>query len=471
VQVVMSDGTLWKVVGSTVQPRTMNTTVFGTVRNIPAPQSMVASPDGAYMMLLAGNGTAYLYDSTLDDFVTGRTVLATPITGYYGPVAAGPVGGYFLANDQLLNAALTSQGGSGGTGPTGGGGLPTPGGSAGRPVAAVTAVNAQMFARYSTPVRANAAAVVTDAGMVEIVEAATLRTVATAQGLEGPLAIAAGTARVNISARLMAVDLAGQNAYVITASGLSIIPLTPATTQNAPAVPANGVVNTANYTAGIAPGGLISIFGRNLGATASAPSTPLPTVLGGACVTLNNTPIPLLATSAGQINAQIPPTLAAGRYPLVVRSIVNQGVSGTVTVTVARYAPAIFIDEVGPAIFHRNGQRVDKAHPAKRDEPLTIYATGLGTTTGGRVTAGLPSPSSPLAVTAPVNLYFGDPTWKQAAIIVDWSGLAPGFIGLYQINARVPGFHISGDALPVTLRIGGVNTVTTGTGAARVWVD
>jgi uncharacterized protein (TIGR03437 family) len=473
VQVLMSDGTLWKVVGSTVQPRTLNTTVFGTVRSIPGPQSMVASPDGAYLMLLAGNGTAYLYDSTLDDFVTGRAVLAAPITGYYGPVAAGPLGGYYLANGQLLNSALTNQGGSGGTGPVGGGGLPAPGGpaGAGRPVAAVAAVNAQMFARYSTPIRANAAAVVTDAGMVEIVEAATLRTVATAQGLEGPLAIAAGTARVNISARLMAVDLPGQNAYVLTASGLSIIPLTSAATQNAPAVPGNGVVNTANYTAGIAPGGLISIFGRNLGTTAVAPSTPLPTVLGGACVTLSNTPIPLLATSGGQINAQIPPTVAAGRYPLIVRSIVNQAVSGTVTITVARYAPAIFIDELGPAIFHQNGQRVDKAHPAKRDEPLTIYATGMGTTTGGRVTAGTPAPSSPLAVTGPVNLYFGDPTYKQAAVIVDWSGLAPGFIGLYQINARVPGFHMSGDALPVTLRIGGVNSVTTGAGAARVYVD
>jgi uncharacterized protein (TIGR03437 family) len=95
----------------------------------------------------------------------------------------------------------------------------------------------------------------------------------------------------------------------------------------------------------------------------------------------------------------------------------------------------------------------------------------LGTTTGGRVTAGNPSPSSPLAVTAPVNLYFGDPTYKQAAIIVDWSGLLPGSIGVYQINARVPGFHLSGDALPVTLRIGGVNSATTGSGAALVVVD
>jgi uncharacterized protein (TIGR03437 family) len=456
-QVLMSDNTLWMMVGNAVKPRTLSPTVFGTIQQIPGPQSMAATPEGGYMVLLAGNGTAYLYDSTLDDFVTGRSVLSGAITGYYGPIAAGQNGAYYLANDQLLNAALTSQGGS----PTG----------TGRPVAAVTAVNGQSFARYSMPVRANTSTPPADAGLLEVVDAATQRTLASAPGLEGPLAIATATARMNISGRLMAMDAAGQNAYILTVSGLSIIPLSSTPPQSTPAVTGGGVVNTANFTSGVAPGGLISIMGRSLGATASAPGSPLPTVLGGVCVTLNNSPIPLLATSAGQINAQIPPTLAAGRYPLIVRSISSQAASPAVTVTVSRYAPAIFLDASGPAIYHKGGQRVDKDHPATRDEPLTIYATGLGVTIGGRVTAGAPSPSSPLAVTAEVNLYFGDPTIKQTAVIVDWSGLQPGTIGVYQINARVPGFHWSGSNMPVTLRIGGVSSVTTGSGAALVFVD
>jgi uncharacterized protein (TIGR03437 family) len=270
---------------------------------------------------------------------------------------------------------------------------------------------------------------------------------------------------------MMAVDAAGTNAFILTASGLSIIPLTPVSSQNAPALTGSAVVNTASFTAGVAPGGLISIFGRNLGTTASAVNVPLPVVLGGACVTLNNSPLPLLATTAGQVNAQLPPTLAAGRYPLVVRSTNAQAASGSVTVTVAKYAPAIFVDSQGPAIFHKDGARVDKSHPASRDEPLTIFATGLGTTTGGKVTAGNVSPSSPLAVTAPVTLFFGDPTIKQTAVIVDWSGLLPGSIGVYQINARIPGFHQKGDAMPVTLRIGGVSSPTTGPTAALVYVN
>jgi uncharacterized protein (TIGR03437 family) len=56
-------------------------------------------------------------------------------------------------------------------------------------------------------------------------------------------------------------------------------------------------------------------------------------------------------------------------------------------------------------------------------------------------------------------------------VIVDWSGLLPGYVGVYQINARVPGFHEKGDSLPVTLRIGGVSSPTTGATAARVTVN
>src|SRR5581483_3445765 len=125
----------------------------------------------------------------------------------------------------------------------------------------------------------------------------------------------------------------------------------------------------------------------------------------------------------------------------------------------------------GPAIFHKNGTRVTKSNPAVRDEELTIFATGLGPTTGGRVTTGVPSPSSPLAVTGAIALYFGDPTRNDTGVIVDWSGLAPGQIGMYQINGRVPGRHFSGDNLPVTLRVGGVSSPTTGVNVPLVSVN
>ena len=213
----------------------------------------------------------------------------------------------------------------------------------------------------------------------------------------------------------------------------------------------------------IAPGSLISIFGRNLADSEVFTSTPLPTTLGGACVILNNQPLPLLMTSPGQINAQIPPEIAAGRHSLVVRALDKKAASTIQSITVAqsitaaKYAPAVFTDIPSKmaAVYHRNGRPATRDEPAKRDEPLVLYATGLGPTTGGRVTSGAPSPSNPLAVTGKVDLFFGDPRIKEAGIIVDRSGLSPGLIGVYQVNIRVPGDHLRGDALPVILRIGG----------------
>jgi uncharacterized protein (TIGR03437 family) len=194
-------------------------------------------------------------------------------------------------------------------------------------------------------------------------------------------------------------------------------------------------------------------------------------LLGGVCVTLNNVAIPLLATSATQINAQAPPTLAAGTYPLVIRSVTGQVASSSVNVTVSKYAPAVFVDSQGAAIYHADGTRVDQYHPATRDEPLTLFATGLGVTTGGKVTAGAPSPSSPPAVTAAVAVFFGDPTISNSALIIDSSELTPGEIGVYQIACRIPGNHLSGSGLAVTVRIGGVASSTSGANVPLVYVD
>jgi uncharacterized protein (TIGR03437 family) len=187
---------------------------------------------------------------------------------------------------------------------------------------------------------------------------------------------------------------------------------------------------------------------------------------------LNNQALPLIATSTGQINAQLPTSLAAGRYPLVVRSISNQAASlFPQTVTVAKYAPAIFVSNGQAAIYHSNGKPVTKDDPTTRDQALTIYATGLGATHGGTVTSGSPAPSSPLALTDPVQVFFGPQGYSQAPVIVNWSGLVPGLVGVNQINVTVPGTHMKGDTLPVTIKIGGISSTTTGPAAPTVAVQ
>jgi len=88
--------------------------------------------------------------------------------------------------------------------------------------------------------------------------------------------------------------------------------------------------------------------------------------------------------------------------------------------------------------------------------------TGLGPTTGGSVSAGQPSPSSPLASVVGAAVFIGPTNYAQSAIIVNSSYLAPGLESVYQINLTIPGFHMNGNALPITVRIGNVNSPTTG---------
>ena len=286
----------------------------------------------------------------------------------------------------LLDSSLTllAGGNSSTTGPIvigPGGGFPIPVTTlTTRPVSAVAAVGALSYLSFSTPIRASTTATVTDAGTIALISAdlttGALKTVSTATALEGPLTQVIGAARVSTAGRTMAVDPSAANAYVLTASGLSIIPLTP----SAGAAPqTTGVGNIANFQSRIAPTGLVAIAGKNLASTATS-GAPLPSVLGGTCVTLNNAPIPLMATSPTQINAQVPVTLAAGNYPLVVRSIANQQAAGQRHHhRFQKYAPAIFVDSQGrAAIFHKNGARSDPIQPRgpRRGIDHLRYGTG-----------------------------------------------------------------------------------------------
>ncbi|MCC6586956.1 MAG: hypothetical protein IT168_09720 [Bryobacterales bacterium] len=457
--VIMNNGSVWRVVGNEAIPKRFNESVFpltGGQQVLTAPRTMAASPNGEVALLMAGNGNAYLYDAQLDDFIQARTFTSGNITGYYGPVTAGPRGQYFLVNGQLLNQALT------------------PVAADTRPIAAVTQVSATQYARLVQPTiaTANAVATLTDAGAVEIVDANTGNTVRSAAMLERVLSTMVATARTNIDGRTMAVDLAANLAYAITTSGLSIVPLDAVPATARPAITSGGIVNVGSGVAQFAPGGLIAMYGRNFGDSAVAAAAPWPTMLGGMCVTLNNRPLPLLVTSAGQINFQIPMDVAVGRYPLVVRSLNAKQASASSTIQVVKYAPAVLVDPVSKisAVFHQDGRPITKDNPAQRDRPIVLYAVGLGVTKPA-VAAGAVAPTSPLAETDELQVFFGDTRYNGAEIIVDWSGLVPGYVGLYQINLRVPGNHLRGEALPITLRIGGVNSPTTGLFAPTIPVD
>ena len=152
---------------------------------------------------------------------------------------------------------------------------------------------------------------------------------------ENPVVNVFGTTRFNTNPRMMVVDSAGTTAYVITLSGLSVVSLTPTGTDTRPAITtARGIVNSADGTPNFSPGSFITINGTNLAGAATADTIPPPTVLGGSCVTFGDIAVPLLVTSKGQIQAQVPDNLPAGTHVVEVRSLATAQASDPVVVTV-----------------------------------------------------------------------------------------------------------------------------------------
>ncbi len=462
-QFVGSNGSLWSVRGATAVMRPVSP-VIGTA-TVTSPANMVSTPGNEAIILMNNNGVAYRYDSISDTFVSSQTVMSAPIDSYYGLLAAGPEGRYFIANRAILNSTLVPIGGR----TTGGGGVigppqpgQPPGGGAGavaqglRHQPAVAAVNATTFARFSIPPQANpGAAPVGDARpLVELIDVATEARLLTVAAPEGPPNAIFGNLRANVSSRMMAVDGAGSQAFLITISGLSVVQLRQPLPADRPSINTGGIVNGATFSRTIAPGSLISIFGRNLAATATASELPLPEILGGACVTFNDVTLPLLSTSAAQINAQLPPDALPGTNAVIVHSILTGLESAVTLVNVSRTAPGVFAVEGNQAaLFHASDMRlVTRANPARRDEVLVLFANGLPPSDPGLLQQGQPAPSSPLVTTVPARVYLGDPDLRGSEAIIEWSGFTPGFVGLNQINLRVAAASPAGDNLPVVVR-------------------
>ncbi|MGA2148959.1 MAG: hypothetical protein ABSH49_28790 [Bryobacteraceae bacterium] len=327
---VMSDGSQWEVVNGTAVPRPTSTvvpTAMGNSGGAGPAYNMIAAPDNSYILTLSGNGNGYLYNSTTDTYQSGRLLFST-IQGYYGAVAASPGGTYFLANGLVLNPSLTTIYGTATPSSTTTNGLP------GRNVAAVAPIDDTYFLRLTTPIRTAINSTTSDDSrtILEKVNVLTGNDTLVGVTAENPISEVFGTTRFNTTARQMVVDATGSTAYAITLSGMSVIPLTAATTSTQPAIAS--VVNSSDGSSNLQRGSFVTIKGSNLATAATATTIPAPTVLGGSCVTMGETAIPLISTSSGQIQAQVPTNLPTGTQVVEVRSLGMAQDSAPVTVTV-----------------------------------------------------------------------------------------------------------------------------------------
>ncbi len=216
-----------------------------------------------------------------------------------------------------------------------------------------------------------------------------------------------------------------------------------------PFIEPGGIVNGATFTPGpVAPASIVSIFGIDLA----------PSVYFASSIPLDDSPpdgAPSMAyvgdagyfyLSPNQLNIQIP-SLPPGAYQLAI------GSSPIVSFTVAAIAPYIFVWDGNRAVAQNQDYSLNQpSSPAAAGSAIMVYLTGQGAV-DPPVEDRFAAPLEPLSkVTATATAAIDG----QPANVL-FAGLAPGLVGVGQVNVVLP------DSLPpgehqLVITIGGVNT-------------
>ena len=214
-----------------------------------------------------------------------------------------------------------------------------------------------------------------------------------------------------------------------------------------PTVSTNGVVNAASFAPRISPGALATVFGSNFALTNAGAQTPLPTSVESVSVSVNGQLAPVLYVTPTQVNFQVPWETALG--PATVTVAVNGGPSNAVTVNVLGAAPGLFSTSSGQAIVQNSDYTLNSpTNPAKVGSTIVAYLSGSGTVSPP-VADGAIAPIGTL-----VYLNSGSSaTIGSSTVQVAFAGLAPGFVGLVQVNIVVPSGLATG-TYPLTVTIG-----------------
>jgi len=240
----------------------------------------------------------------------------------------------------------------------------------------------------------------------------------------------------------VALDSAG-NIYIADTFNNRIRLLQP----EGPAIFTRGVVSSATYKQQTSPGALASVFGTSFGNQNTGTGLPAGTTLGGVAVSVNGKAAPILFITPGQVNFQVPWETAAGNASVTVT--VNGKTSNTVSIPVLTASPGLF------TVQNSDSSPNSSTNPAKAGSNITAYLTGSGPVTPA-VANGVASPKTPATLTSSYSAKLGSTT-----ATVTFAGLAPGFVGLVQMNITVPSTLATG-SYPLAVTIAGEtsNSVT-----------
>jgi uncharacterized protein (TIGR03437 family) len=220
---------------------------------------------------------------------------------------------------------------------------------------------------------------------------------------------------------------------------------------------------------------IVTIFGNNLMAGSAAALQPgagqaggLPTVRDGVCVEMNGRRAPLFAVFPNQINLQTAITPAESATSVVVILNCDQPNairSAAFNLPITPATPEFFFfvnnaDGVNPiaAVNETTGKFIGAPgliagavfEPARPNEVVTVFLTGLGDTNPRWEPGQLPTGAAP--TTLPVRIQIGG-----ADVETIYAGVTPSFAGLYQASFRIPAGAQAGN-LPVRITVGDAAT-------------
>ncbi len=198
-------------------------------------------------------------------------------------------------------------------------------------------------------------------------------------------------------------------------------------------IAAGGVLNAATFTADIASGGLVSIFGAGFGRDPQAVS-----------VDFNGVPAVVVAAFPFQLNVQVPPGLPPG--PATVH-VTSGGGTAELPVTISPLAPVLFtLGGQQGAVINRDGSINGPTNPARRGDYIVAFGTGLGAVVAS---------GGVMRTSATVTATIGG-----VNVPVLFAGLSPAFTGLYQVNISLPAGIAPGLNVPLVIREGSVTANT-----------
>jgi uncharacterized protein (TIGR03437 family) len=247
----------------------------------------------------------------------------------------------------------------------------------------------------------------------------------------------------------------GTATVTATVSGIPAATANITVASNVPPPSISAVLKGASFRIAISPGSWMTLVGSNFAASEAQATFPLPTILGGVRVRVNNSVVPVYYVSPGQINVQLPYEVRTGQTSAVVE--VNGTDSLPLAFQVIPAAPGIFMFGNNRAVVQnadaQGGVTLNTANnPIQAGGVILVYFTGQGPLDNPIATGGLASGAPLSRVTAAASVTIGG---KPAQAL--FLGMTPGYVALAQGNIVVPGDLPTGD-YPVVITIDGVQS-------------